>query len=163
VIILAGNTRPLEDLIVEQTEYLLALDGMVSADDQAQIAAVQDTAARIKTAQPTDPDPGPLFNAPLSYWLALRAYDPVATAQQITPPMLIVQGERDYQVTMADFQGWLDGLAPRDDVTFITYPGLNHLFITGEGPATPAEYDMPGHISRIVISDIVNWIKEQTP
>jgi hypothetical protein len=35
---------------------------------------------------------------------------------------------------------------------------LNHLFITGDQPSTPAEYNVEGHVSGDVISDIAQWI-----
>ncbi len=46
------------------------------------------------------------FGIPSAYWLDLKPYDPVAAAETLTLPMLILQGERDYQVTMTDFQLW---------------------------------------------------------
>ncbi|MEV7937761.1 hypothetical protein AB0O82_16665 [Kitasatospora sp. NPDC088264] len=42
------------------------------------------------------------FGLSAAYWLDLRAYDPVATATALARPMLILQGGRDYQVTVAD-------------------------------------------------------------
>ena len=45
--------------------------------------------------------------------------------------------------------------SPRaDDVTFRTYPALNHLFIAGTGKSLPAEYQTPGHVAEDVIRDI---------
>ena len=44
--------------------------------------------------------------APASYWLDLRGYDPPSAAQRSKMPMLMLQGERDFQVTMADFARW---------------------------------------------------------
>ena len=73
--------------------------------------------------------------------------------------MLILQGERDYQVTMEDFAGWKKALESRKDVTFISYPKLNHLFMEGEGKSIPAEYSTPGNVAVAVIDDIVKWIK----
>ncbi len=37
---------------------------------------------------------------------------------------------------------------------------LNHLFMVGEGKATPAEYDREGHVDLEVIDDIVAWVKK---
>ena len=75
--------------------------------------------------------------------------------------MLIVQGERDYQVTMADFEAWKKALASRRNVTFRSYPKLNHLFMEGEGKAKPAEYDKAGHVARELVDDLAAWIKNQ--
>ena len=66
-------------------------------------------------------------------------------------PMLILQGERDYQVTMADLHGWRDALSDRTDVTIKSYPALNHLFIAGEGKSTPSS------TSGRVMSRIMWW------
>jgi hypothetical protein len=53
---------------------------------------------------------------PATYWLDLRAYQPVAVAAALGKPMLILQGGRDYQATVADdLAGWQAGLADRPD------------------------------------------------
>jgi fermentation-respiration switch protein FrsA (DUF1100 family) len=74
--------------------------------------------------------------------------------------MLILQGERDYQVTMEDFKKWNAALGGRSNVTLKSYPGLNHLFIAGTSRSTPLEYDQPGHVDERVIDDIASWIKK---
>jgi alpha-beta hydrolase superfamily lysophospholipase len=74
--------------------------------------------------------------------------------------MLILHGERDYQVTMEEFARWKEALGSRADVMLKSYPGLNHLFITGTGPSLPAEYQVPGHVAEDVVRDIAAWILE---
>ena len=74
--------------------------------------------------------------------------------------MLILQGERDYQVTMEDFKRWKAALGGRSDVTLKSYPGLNHLFIAGTSRSTPLEYDQPGHVDERVVEDIAGWIRK---
>ena len=74
--------------------------------------------------------------------------------------MLILQGERDYQVTMEDFKKWNAALGGRSNVTLKSYPGLNHLFIAGTSRSTPLEYDQLGHVDERVIDDIASWIKK---
>jgi dipeptidyl aminopeptidase/acylaminoacyl peptidase len=157
VIVMAGPTRPLNTIMVEQIQYLANLDGDISADEQEAIDAVIAESAAVEADEPIE-NPQ-LFTGPLSYWTDLIAQNPVETALQTSQPMLILQGERDYQVTMDNFQGWQEGLAGRDNVTFIAYPDLNHLFMSGTGPSTPDEYDLPSHVADAVITDIVNWIE----
>jgi hypothetical protein len=71
----------------------------------------------------------------------------------------VLQGERDYQVTMADFAGWKEALKDRPNATLRSYPALNHLFMAGEGRSTPQEYMQPGqHVAAEVIEDIARWI-----
>jgi len=151
LIILAGNARPMEDLMVEQAEYL-----KMPASD---VAAIKTQAKRIKALEPGDADGPALLQIPPSYWLDLRDYDPVAAAKRLTMPMLFLQGDRDFQVTSKDLALWKAGLAGRKDVTFKTYPALNHLFVAGEGPSTESEYRKPGHVAPEVVEEIAKWIK----
>lgn len=71
---------------------------------------------------------------------------------------MIIQGERDYQVTMEDFAGWQEALSSRSNVTLKSYPGLNHMLMAGVKPSEPAEYNVPGHVSQEVIDDIAYWL-----
>ena len=152
LIILAGNSRPLEDVIVDQAEYL-----GVNAKD---LEGIKAQAKRIKALEDADGDAPPLLGMPVSYLLDLKGYDPVAEAKKLTIRMLFLQGERDFQVTMKDFALWKTGLAGRKDVTFQSFPTLNHLFVTGEGKSTEAEYRKPGHVAPEVIDEIAKWVKQ---
>jgi len=146
VIVLAGNVRPLEELIVEQTEYIFQLKGSLSPAEKAQLDALK--------RDPWLAIPG----IPESYRTDLKGYDPAALARSSDVPMLILQGERDYQVNMKDFNLWKDGLAGRANVTLHSYPKLNHLFIAGVGKSTPQEYGEPGHLDAEALSDIGAWV-----
>ena len=73
--------------------------------------------------------------------------------------MLILQGERDYQVTMTDFGLWKAAVGSAKGVVMKSYPPLNHLFVAGAGKSLPAEYNKPGHVDPQVIADIAAFIK----
>jgi alpha-beta hydrolase superfamily lysophospholipase len=163
-IVMAGAARPLQQALVEQSRYLAMADGTISAEERAQIDQVEQVAARIAALEPADASkPDLIFGATASYWLDLRGYDPPAAAAQVQQPMLVLQGERDYQVTMEEFDRWRSALADRGDVTFRSYPSLNHLFVAGEGMSVPAEYYTPGHVSENVVHDIATWIMGVAP
>lgn len=153
LVILAGPTRPLEDLILGQTWYLLNLSGV---NESALIASVERNVTKVKTLNFTDNEL--VFGAPRSYWADLATYDPVATAQNLTIRMLILQGLRDYQVTMEDFTRWNATFSGNPRVTLKTYPSLNHLFIAGTGVPTNSEYLLEGHVEKQVIRDIGIWV-----
>jgi dienelactone hydrolase len=161
-VILAGSTRPLEDLIVEQTEYLASLAGKLSDEDQKKVDELKRQAARVKSPDLSAETPsGELpFGAPANYWLDLRGYEPAVEAKSLQKPMLVLQGERDYQTTMVDFANWKKALASRDDVRLVSYPKLNHLFIEGQGKSRPEEYAKPGNVAAEVVDDIARWIEK---
>ena len=160
LISLAGSTRPFEDLVVEQLTYLASLAGNPPEALKA-IEKAKAEAARVKALTPESKvSPSDLpFSAPLSYWLDLRGYDPATGARALKQPMLILQGERDYQVTMTDFGRWQDALKDRKNVRFRSFPALNHLFQAGEGKSTPSEYTKaPGHVAQEVVDEIATWV-----
>ncbi len=163
LVALAANTRPLEDMIVDQTEYLFGIDGNLSDGESETLLILQAMAAEVKSDSLTVQTPNTRLpmGVAASYWLDLRDYRPAEAAAELETPMLILQGERDYQVTIDDFDAWKSALGDRDNVTFKTYPALNHLFVAGEGPPVPDEYFRPGHVAEEVVSDIANWIAEQ--
>jgi uncharacterized protein len=160
LISMAGATRRLEQAMLEQAQYLAAADGSVTPDEQAVIDAMEALGKAVAALTPADAaDPTRIHGAPASYWLDLRDYDPAMAARSLKQPLLILQGERDYQVTMAgDFAKWKAALGSKAGVTFHTYPALNHQFLPGTGKSVPAEYDTPGHVPVEVINDIAAWI-----
>jgi hypothetical protein len=158
LIIMAGLTRHLEDVMLEQTRYILEGDGALSADDQTKISELQQQVNAVKalTAQSTEA----VLGGPASYGLDLKDYRPTERARGLKMPLLIMQGERDYQVTLQDFKNWQDALSGQANVTLKSYPDLNHLFIAGEGKSFPAEYEIPGNVAPEVVRDIVSWIRQ---
>lgn len=160
IVILAGSARPLEDSIVDQMRYFATLN-----PSNPQNQAAIDDALKSKAAI-EDPGLRPdqdltVLGATIkgSYFLDVRGYDPAAVAHSLSLGILVLQGERDYQVTMQDFRGWRATLAGKKNATLKAYPLLNHLFIRGEGPPSPAEYQVAGHVDEQVIADIAAWIQ----
>jgi dienelactone hydrolase len=162
LIILAGFTRPLEDVMVEQIEYLLSLDdSLPEKKKQEGLDKLKEKVARVKDPKLAPETPASeLMGGSGAYWLSLRDYHPTEAAAKVKQPLLILQGERDYQVTMTDFGNWKKALADRKDVTLKSYPKLNHLFAEGEGKSKPEEYQKPAHVAQEVIDDIAGWVKK---
>jgi dienelactone hydrolase len=162
LIIMAGLVRPLAETLVDQLDYIARADGQVTPDEQKQIDAVRAAVEVVHTLTPADAARGAVvLNAPASYWLDLAGYDPATAAASLPQPMLILQGERDYQVTMVDFARWKAALGGRKTVTLRSYPTLNHLFAAGTGPSAPAEYARASHVAVDVVQDIRDWVAAQ--
>ena len=159
-VIFAGASRPLEDIYLEQMEYIFSLKGEVSEKDQERLETIREQVVRVKSpglSKDISASELPL-GVPPAYWLDLRGYEPAKEAARMERPLLVMQAGRDYQVIMDDFAIWKAALADRSNVQFRLYPKCNHLFIEGEGPCTPAEYAQSGHVTKSVIDDIAQWI-----
>ncbi len=163
LIILAGSARPFEDVILDQMTYVLSLSMPNAVVRQQQLAALKQQVGLVKDARrlPMAKASDLPLGVPAAYWLDLNAYHPEQVAQTLKQPMLFLLGGSDYQVTREDFQIWQDALGGRDDVQFLLYRGLSHIFMPVEGrqKATPATYSVAGHVAEEVVDEIGNWIK----
>jgi dienelactone hydrolase len=158
-VILAGYTRELLGEMVRQYEYLFNLDGHVSEAERAKIEEARRDAARLRELTPQTAAGVMLQGAPAPYWLDLRDYSPPEAARRLTRPVLVLHAERDYNVTADAFADWKRALSGRKDVTFKSYPKLDHAFLEGEGPASDADYRRPRNVARAVVEDIAAFVK----
>jgi hypothetical protein len=157
IAILAGNVSPIQRIIEKQYEYLLGLDGGFSDSDKTQLKSISDAVAEIESSDlSVETDSSKLLGLSAKYWMDLRDYDPTEIAKSLNIPILVMQGARDYQVSVDEFELWRNGLG--NQATYKLYEDLNHLFISGEGPSMPAEYTEAGKVSEQVIEDLSEWI-----
>jgi fermentation-respiration switch protein FrsA (DUF1100 family) len=98
------------------------------------------------------------FEVQATYWVWLNNYPHVKLAKKMDRPLLILQGERDYQVSNENFELWKKSLKNKKNVGFKSYPMLNHLFEEGTGESTYSEYFTKNNIPEYVINDIYNWL-----
>ena len=160
-IMLAGNARSLDKLIIEQYNYLYELNPTEDLKSELgklknQISFLHSKKFNFNTSKENLP-----LNLSANYWQSILDYNPLKEVKKVKIPMLILQGERDYQVTIKDFELWKKSLDNNKKVTFISYPKLNHLFITGDKKSEPKEYMIKGIVDEMVINDIFNFIQKK--
>jgi pimeloyl-ACP methyl ester carboxylesterase len=157
---MAAPARSFHEIFVDQFEHLATVgefqwDKMQSASEQW-----SDRIDRIRNGdyQPADI----VLGYPGALWDSVDEYDQIATAGAVDTPLLFLQGERDYQVTVEDdFQLWQSELDGRAGTSFERYEGLNHLFQFGEGPSVRTEYGLRNPVDSAVVTDIADWVTEQ--
>ncbi|ONF73162.1 hypothetical protein AVR91_0207790 [Amycolatopsis keratiniphila subsp. keratiniphila] len=161
LVVLAGDTVPMQWSMVRVIEHLTKIDPATAALlPTVEVATGQAELVDSPDLSPATPAANLPFGMPARYWLDMRAYDPVAVASTLDLPMLFMQGERDYQLTIdGDLAGWRTGLAHRPDVTFRTYAADDHMFFPGTGPSMPEDYAHPHHVDPEVVADIADWLR----
>ncbi len=159
IILFAAPSRPLEDIILSQYEYILGLDG-IDANDGILLNTIKTQVENVKKLTSADENVPLPLGLPIKYWFDLKNYDILKTAQGLSIPICVLQGENDYQVTMQDFEGWKKALAHHKKVHFKSYPMLNHLFIAKKTKSTPKDYEEQGNVAYPVIQDIAKWVKK---
>jgi hypothetical protein len=163
IIIMAGSTRPMGQIVVDQIKYLSTLSGPVGEGAKKQIEAAEKFAKDYDSPMLKAGETVSMLGIPLpaSYVLDLRDYDPAATVARLKIPILVLRAESDYQVTRKDFEGWEEALTGHNNVTMKSYPGLCHLFTPAGNPPSPADYEKPGHVAEGMLRDIASWVDAQ--
>lgn len=159
-ILWAAPARTLLELLPEQNRYLMALDGSISAPEQAFLDRLDAQIAAARSDAPAPASELPL-GVPQSFWKSVEAVNARGDAQALHKPLLMLHGGRDFQVPDADWTLWQKALAGRSDVQWQAYPALNHIGIAGSGPSSLQEYAHPGHVDATLIDDVATWIKAQ--
>ncbi len=161
-IMMSAPVTPLHELMVEQYEYIFNLDGKLSIKERISLNQAKRMSKNISSlTADSKTKSSKLFNVSSAYWLYLNNYDIISKAKLITKPLLILQGESDYQVSIDDFYKLKEALSEKDNVSFISYPNLGHLMSQAGNPSSPDDYYMPLNVDMKVISDIAQFINNK--
>ncbi len=157
-IMLAAPSRSFSAVLDEQLAYIAEVNPDAEGSPQmAYLRGLLDQFAQVEAGATY----AEAFGDSAVYMESLETLDPVAEAGEIAAPLLILQGERDYQVTMADFAGWQAAYADDERVTLISFPRLNHFFMASGDQArlsVPQDYLIPADVDWQVIETMVEWI-----
>ncbi|KFN06499.1 copper amine oxidase [Paenibacillus macerans] len=161
-ILLSAPSGKFANVLAEQQAELvrrvkqLGLDSTLYEQQAAMYTSIADMVNDPEYTVDHMPEQFPL--QPAYWWFEQKNYVPAELAKTQTGPMLVLQGENDWQVTMKQFEGWETALKNRGDVEFKSYPKVNHLLTEYDGLSTGTEYGKPSNVSKAIIDDIANWI-----
>lgn len=156
IILLGANSKRTQEMMIDQYAYLSTVspNKKQEYDEQTQ-----------KAIRSMDKNLNPLtehykmpYEVQATYWIWLNKYKHLEMAKKQTKPILILHGNRDYQVNMENLKIWQKTLGDHSNVTIKSYPKLNHLFYPGEVASTYSEYFMKSNIPDYVLKDITDWL-----
>lgn len=154
---LAAPARPMFELPADQYEHFATVGDHDWPEITAAYEEIQSETERVRNDE-YDRDEI-VLGYPGALWDSLEAYDHVEAAETIDEPLYFLQGDRDFQVTVEDdFELWETELEGRPDTAFERYEGLDHRFMSGDGPSVSGEYMVRNNVERKVVDDLVDWI-----
>lgn len=159
LVLMAPPGRGLLSVMLDQYRYLNA-QGIL---DDEELERAEYMATRLQEGK-VGADDVILFAKPM-YWDSVNFWKPWRDYAALAAPALVLFGERDYQITAPDREVWQEALeaAPRPGAEPHLLPGLNHLFLHGEGKPGPAEYGLAGELDEELLDLIADWIKGRPP
>ena len=167
LILLAGTPRRLEEVLLEQTREAMAdMPGFTRKIASKQLKKLEKTFDGLYDLPDEAAKAKKVGGGTTLYYFKEMGQPTVADWLAKThKPMLIMQGERDFQVKASvDFAMYKELLGDRENVTFRLYPGLNHAFVPARFDSiaqAKKEFTPQRHIGPEVLDDIADWIKGQ--
>ena len=168
LIIMAGSPRKLEEIILDQNEAALrstkGIANWIVKKQVEKFAAMFDGMYQLSDEEAKKRKMG--GGTTLYYFKEMGEHPASGYLLTTGKPILIMQGERDFQATAEkDFAAYKQLLAGKENVTFRLYENLSHAFVPsvyGDIMKAKQEYNVEQHISEEVIADIANWINGRT-
>lgn len=159
IIIMAGSPRSFSDILYDQNMAIVnKLTGNDKATAQGKVAEMMAIFESLKGMSDQDAKKITLVGASGYYYKEMDAHPATGYLTENTKPILILQGDKDFQVyadkDYKEYQTLLDG---KSNVTFKVYPGLNHFFMTST-TGTADEYKTTSEVDNNVLLDISSWI-----
>lgn len=167
LILLAGSPRRLEEIMLDQmAEIMSASSGLTKklmAKQHAQFSRLFEGLYDLTDEEARQKKAG--GGTTLYYFKEMGQPTVAQWLEKTNKPMLIMQGEKDFQAKAAvDFAGYQELLGNRGNVTFRLYPGLNHCFVPARFDSiadAKKEFTPERHIGPQVLDDLANWILTQ--
>jgi pimeloyl-ACP methyl ester carboxylesterase len=158
VALLAGTSRPVDRVLVEQSLYAVALQAPVTPGDKSKLNVVARQLIEIFDEAKAQRVPADPSKDNLGWFREHAASDPLALARRVRVPVLILNGERDSNVlpyhALELGQALAEGGNSR--VTLRIFPNLTHVF-------TPSQLDrgvtdaQAGEISTEFLQTLHTW------
>ena len=161
VILLAGAARPLDKIITDQVVYLNRLAGATDQEVQEALNEQEKFYALVRSRADWGEVGGQRVY--LKWFREHFQHDPSATIAQVKAPVLILQGEKDFQVPRGEAVALGEALdkAGHRDHKVVIFPNLDHLFMYVEGASTMESYlEKERHIEPVALQAIGDWLDE---
>ena len=166
LILMAGSPYKLEDIILRQNQQAMGgLNKLLQWIAAVQVKKLKKTFAGLYDLTDEEAKKRKFAGGTTLYYFKEMGEHPAPGFLKLSrKPLLILQGEKDFQASAAvDFTGYQTLLEGHDNATFKLYPGLNHAFVpalSDDINKARKEYAEERHIGDEVIGDIARWILE---
>ncbi len=149
IVLMAGTAKNGVAVLRDQVSWPILSAPGLSSERRTELLA--EAVRRVENDTTTNP-----------WMLWFRQYDPLTTARRVHPPVLILQGALDRQVTagQADTLGAAIRAGGNRDVTVRVFPGLNHLFVRAPSDGSPSEYPSitDPNLDPAVLDTLARWL-----
>ena len=165
MVLMASIGRPIDEVLIDQTRAHGEVLGLPAAVIDKQIEELEQYVELARSDKPwvEGEIPDHLFSGGRSrYWFReLLAIDALKLIAEIEAPVLIMQGDKDFQVSPEKdaVRLYQAAQAAHRQVTLRRFPDLDHLFKPAEGESTIVQYyDRTRRVDRRFLESLAAWL-----
>lgn len=166
IISMNGSPQPLYEISYQQNKASEAyykenpLDTSTMEEISRQMTQVEQDILTLRGDFSNLPLDTVLMGLPVSYQQSVKEYAGEHYIQELSIPMLILQGGADFQIDpLIDYLKYQSLLENKENVTFHLYPTLNHLMMETQGEQNVTDYYKEQTVSPQVVEDIARFVK----
>ena len=158
VCVMATPAKPYSEVIIEQIEGLIPLQGGNETDIAAAVEHQRQIYARLRSGELD-----PTSFAGLEFLKAIMDLAGADYAKEIKCPALILQGDKDLFTTIPEEaqllkEAFIEG--GNEEVELVVFADMDHIFRpTPDQPSLEIYFEDRGPISQDVLDTIVDWMK----
>ena len=158
IMLLAGSSRPIDRVLLEQSLYAIALDAPVNASDRTKFNAVARQLIKVFDDARAQPKPADPTTDSLGWFREHLGNDPLAQARKVRAPVLVLNGERDDNVLPYHALELAQAFAAsgNNQVTLRIFPNLTHLFTPSRRDPSVTD-SQAGEISPEFLQTLQSW------
>lgn len=157
VALLAGASRAVDRVTLEQALYRVALEAPVDPSDRSKLPQIHQDILRLFDDAKTVPKPKGGLPDPYGWFREHAQIDPLAFARRVRCPALVLSGERDVLVLPHHALELAQALAAGGNkaVRLRIFPDLTHLF--SSRPSTAPSGEKAEQIDENLLLTLQNW------
>lgn len=156
-VMMGAPARGFADTLERQCKFLQSMEKNPTEEVTASYDQLYQEIEKMKNIDSLGADER-VMGQTVKYMKSILDYDSVKEAEKMAMPVLVLQGEEDYQVTMDDFNIWEDQFKDKQNWEFQSFPGLSHFFMPGKYEDGANSYLGEKHIPEEVITSIADFI-----
>ncbi len=172
LVLLAAPGRGIDEILADQTLALAQRAGLSPEQAAAQLAKLRELVALIDSERPWQPDEIPdhlYLHARSRRWFLDHLRNRTADLlRSLQVPILILQGDKDYQVSAElDYPRLVQAAsAAGREVSHHVLPGLDHLFKPVPKEAVPQDYarlyyDRSRRVAPVLVETLAAWLQDR--
>jgi len=156
-VLMAVPGRPPDEFVPDQFARQLKMKDTAQTEIDTQVAALKSEFTAVRGA--AMPNSVMVLGLPAGYWRSLMARDNIAALHNVSVPLLVLQGDRDAQVSRQDYE-LVTAAVPANRLETEYFTGLDHIFIPAPEGANGSEMLIGSHVADQVINRIGAWLEK---